>query len=128
MGHYSPSLPPRESTDHNQVEELNFPSTLRQLLAGYLAESVSVHDCAELVGMSCRSLQRRLSLCGTSYNELIDQVRFDAAKQLLNCDDLSVSDISAELGYGDSANFTRAFRRWAGVSPRQHRKLAKSID
>jgi AraC-like DNA-binding protein len=36
---------------------------------------------------------------------------------------ISLSDIGYELGYANPANFTRAFRRWAGVSPRQHRQL-----
>jgi AraC-like DNA-binding protein len=73
--------------------------------------------------MSNRTLQRRLAAHGVSFNELIDQIRFDMAKQLLEDKVISVTDISGELGYTDPASFTRAFRRWAGVSPRQHRKL-----
>jgi AraC-like DNA-binding protein len=73
--------------------------------------------------MSGRTLQRRLAERETSFGELIDQIRFDTAKQLLRDESTSVSNICYELGYENPANFTRAFRRWSGVTPRQHRKL-----
>lgn len=103
-------------------DQSDFATSLRLLLAGYLEESPTISDSADLVGMSERTLQRRLAQDGTSFNELLDQVRFDTAKQLLQNNSISVTDISGELGYTDSANFTRAFRRWAGVSPRKHRQ------
>jgi AraC-like DNA-binding protein len=108
---------------HNGSEQTDFATSLRLLLVGYLDEGLNISDCANLVGMSSRTLQRRLSEHETSFNELLDQTRFDAAKQLLSDQSTSVSDICYELGYANPANFTRAFRRWAGVTPRQHRQL-----
>jgi len=107
----------------NTLVQADFATSLRLLLSGYLDEGLTVTDCADLVGMSERTLQRRLADDGTSFNVLLDQVRFDTAKQLLQNHSISVTDISGELGYKDPANFTRAFRRWAGVSPRKHRQL-----
>jgi len=101
----------------------DFATSLRLLLTGYLDEGLTIGDSADLVGMSERTLQRRLAKDGTTFNEIIDQIRFDVAKQCLRDDSMSIIDISGELGYTDPANFTRAFRRWAGVAPRQHRQL-----
>jgi AraC-like DNA-binding protein len=120
----------RSSSDSHSVEdqsEVDFPTSLRMLLAGYLDESLTINQCADLVGMSSRTLQRRLAEGATSFNELLDQTRFDTAKQLLKDDSLSVSEVCYELGYTDSGNFTRAFRRWTGVSPRQHRQLHRAL-
>lgn len=109
--------------DHSTDDQSDFATSLRLLLSGYLDESLTISDAADLVGMSERTLQRRLAEQGTNFNELLDQVRFDAARQLLQHNSISVTDISGELGYKNPANFTRAFRRWAGVSPRRHRQL-----
>jgi AraC-like DNA-binding protein len=84
---------------------------------------LTVGECADLIGISERTLQRRLATHETSFNELQDQTRFDTAKQLLCDNAMGISEISYDLGYANPANFTRAFRRWAGVTPRQHRKL-----
>jgi AraC-like DNA-binding protein len=116
------------STAENKIqqsapEKSDFATSLRLLLSGYLDERLTIDDCANLLGMSSRTLQRRLSENETSFNELLDQTRFDSAKQLLRDKSISVSDICYELGYANPANFTRAFRRWAGVTPRQHRQL-----
>jgi AraC-like DNA-binding protein len=110
---------------HNGWDQVDFATSLRLLLTGYLDEGLTIGDCANLVSMSSRTLQRRLADHETSFNELLDQVRFDTAKQLLRDDSISISNICYELGYENPANFTRAFRRWAGVTPRQHRKLSR---
>ena len=72
--------------------------------------------------MSVRSLQRHLADSSLSFAQLVDEVRFEAASAMLYDPDIRIVDISAELGYTDSANFTRAFHRWAGVSPREFRR------
>ena len=72
--------------------------------------------------MSTRSLQRHLAAAGLSFAGLVDDVRFQLACGLLRDPHSKVVEVSAELGYTDSANFTRAFRRWAGVSPRSFRR------
>jgi AraC-like DNA-binding protein len=101
---------------------IDFATSLRLLLSGYMDQRLTIGDCADLVGMSDRTLQRRLAEHQTSFNEILDQTRFDMARQLLLDNSMSFSAIAYELGYANPANFTRAFRRWAGISPRQHRQ------
>ena len=119
------SLPATDQGVQEQaLIQADFPTSLRLLLTGYLDERPTLADCADLIGMSERTLQRRLSQHETTYNKLLDQIRFDRAKQLLQERSISLSDICYEIGYTNPANFTRAFRRWAGLSPRQFRQLA----
>ena len=104
------------------LTEANFATSLRLLLIGHVDECVTINDCADMVGMSRRTLQRRLAMHDTTFNKLLDQTRFDLAQELLSDQSISVTDIAGELGYQDPANFSRAYRRWAGVSPRKYRQ------
>ena len=123
MRNYSPFSAVETETQHNSRGQVDFTTSLRLLLTGYLDKGLTVGDCADLVGMSGRTLQRRLAEHETSFCELLDQTRFDTAKTLLRDKSISVSNICYELGYENPANFTRAFRRWASVTPLQHRQL-----
>lgn len=80
---------------------------------------------ASAAGMSTRSFQRRLAKEGLSYSRLVDRVRFDLAMTWLQESTLQLNDIASELGYTEPANFTRAFKRWAGVSPSEFRHFYK---
>jgi AraC-like DNA-binding protein len=72
--------------------------------------------------MSKRTLQRRLTELGTRYLAVLAQARFDAARRMLQGPEVRVIDVSELLGYDNPSHFTRAFRRVAGVSPREYRK------
>lgn len=104
------------------LTEADFATSLRLLLIGHVDECININDCADMVGMSSRTLQRRLAAHETTFNQVLDQTRFDLAQQLLSDQSISVTDIAGELGYQDPANFSRAYRRWAGVSPRKYRQ------
>jgi AraC-like DNA-binding protein len=77
---------------------------------------------ARAVGMSERSLQRRLRDDGVSYQKLLDDVRRELAEHYLARDDLSTADVAFLVGFSDPASFHRAFKRWTGVTPAQHRQ------
>lgn len=83
---------------------------------------------ASKLGLTRRSLQRLLEYHGGSFNQIAAQVIFSRAKTLLVGENNSITEIAADLGYRDPAHFTRAFKRWAGVSPiifrRQNKRLA----
>lgn len=66
--------------------------------------------------MSTRTLRRRLELEGTSFRELVDEVRQSRAEALI-ADGISVSQIAHWLGYGSSSAFVHAYKRWRGVTP-----------
>lgn len=97
---------------------------LRQQLQSRLKDGCPpINQVAEATGISRRSLQRLLAKDHLTYSLLLAQVRFETAVSLLQNPTLKLIEISLELGYTDAANFTRAFKRWTGISPRQFRHL-----
>ena len=85
----------------------------------------SIDKVALAAGMSRRTPQRRLTETGVSYSGLLDQVRFEMARELLlDSGELAVTEIGYELGYRDPGSFTRAFRRFAGTSPAGFRRAS----
>ncbi|WP_431824479.1 AraC family transcriptional regulator [Burkholderia sp. F1] len=76
--------------------------------------------CARLLGMTPRTLHRRLTDEGTSYSEVLDSVRRRIARECLEVEKLSVKEVAYLLGYNDVANFRRAFKRWEGVPPSRY--------
>jgi AraC-like DNA-binding protein len=81
----------------------------------------SIRETAEFVWMTVRTLQRRLAVAGLSHEVLVAQTRFATAAAVLEQTDAKILDLALDLGYSDHANFTRAFRRWAGCSPHEYR-------
>lgn len=73
-----------------------------------------------------RTLRRQLEAEGTSFRELIDEVRATIADELLAVDGLTLADVAGRLGYHDAAGFSRAYRRWTGSSPRRARATVGS--
>ena len=86
--------------------------------------AVPVDLVAETLGTSRRSLQRGLAVQGVSYTDLLTAVRVRRAATWLECTDKPVVEIALDLGYTDPSNFTRAFRRQTGVSPKAFRDTA----
>ena len=110
----------------NQKEQLpvtlDFPGSLKLALRSYLQEGCpDIHLAAEMAGASVRTLQRRLAEFGMNYSNLAQQARFECAVDLLKDPGLKSLDIAQAAGYEDPSNFARAFRRIAGVSPREYR-------
>ena len=98
-------------------------SSLKAVLSAYLPERMPTIDfAAEMAATSVRTLQRRLKESTLSYSELIGEVRFEAAARLLRETDASALEIALEVGYEDPAHFSRAFKRIAGISPREYRR------
>ena len=73
------------------------------------------------IGLSPRTLQRRLEHCGIDFDALRDETRRSEAFQLLASGKYSATEITYMLGYSDQAHFTRAFKRWTGSPPSRYR-------
>ena len=87
----------------------------------------SLDEVAAKLKVSPRTLKRKLATGGTAYSALLDHARLERAEQLLASDRLSIDAIAETLGYSDTANFTRAFRRWTKTTPAAYRaKRARS--
>jgi AraC-like DNA-binding protein len=71
-------------------------------------------------------LQRRLADRGYSYQTLVDEARRQLSKRLLEETDYSLFEIAFMTGFSDQSAFTRAFKRWAGQTPRSFRIRSQS--
>jgi AraC-like DNA-binding protein len=78
------------------------------------------------LAMHKRTLARRLTEDGTTFQRVLDEVRFDVARQLLGETERAVADVAAALGYAEPSVFTRSFRRWSGQSPAEWRRNARA--
>ena len=96
----------------------DFAGHVRSILrTALLTGHGSATQVAELLGMHPRTLSRRLQSLGTSYQQLVDEVQFGIARQMLEHTSMDVSEIAASLDYSDASAFTRSFRRWSGTTP-----------
>jgi AraC-like DNA-binding protein len=77
---------------------------------------------ARQLGLSARSLQRRLADMGTSYSELVAEVRLDTACHLLADSDERIGDIAARLGFAGASSFSRTFMRLMKIQPAAYRR------
>jgi len=90
-------------------------------------QKMSVRLAAEISGTTPRTLNRRLAGQGTTCVELLDQARLAKAASILTHTNEKLLAISLLLGYENASNFSRAFRRWTGLSPREYRRQCRGV-
>ncbi|ERP85288.1 AraC family transcriptional regulator [Alcanivorax sp. P2S70] len=94
---------------------------IRTALQDHPAPLPSLEAMADRLAVSARTLKRHLQQAGLSYRQLQDEERYRQAQRLLEKPDLSISEVAYTLGYSDVANFSKAFKRWSGVTPKGYR-------
>jgi AraC-like DNA-binding protein len=108
------------------VEHLGAPNVVSQDCARRIAGRLGMGEpsqtaIARQMGMSERTLQRRLSAEGTTFNEILEHTRRTTAMSYLADRKLAAYEVSFLLGYAEPATFFRAFKRWTGKTPQQYR-------
>ncbi len=78
-------------------------------------------EIARMLGMSPRTLARRLAAEGLTFAGVLNELRVDLARRYLQDEDLTISEVAWLLGYREVSAFTHAFKRWTGKTPRQAR-------
>jgi AraC-like DNA-binding protein len=104
------------------VSSTTFVAQVRRVLASELVHgSTSLEQVAKRLGVSERTLQRRLHDEDTTLHEVLDQLRRDLAAQYLDESQLGLREIAFLLGFAEQSGFQRAFVRWFGQTPRSYR-------
>ena len=98
----------------------------RLILESFSDGAPSAEEIARKLGMSRRTLTRRLSDHNLTFRQILDSVRLDVAHSYLHDTQLSLAEISFQLGYADQAAFTTAYKRWTGKTPSVERSVALS--
>ncbi len=110
-----------------QAEPESLDKRVRLAVAKMLSEGVpTLSTVAGSLGVSARTLQRRLSAQDKSFQSLVDQARRELSQQLLRETSYSLAEVAFLTGYAEQSGFTRAFKRWAGETPRSYRVGATS--
>lgn len=92
---------------------------LRELTSGL----PTAHELASALGLSHRSLQRKLHELGLTYRYVLDETRHELARRYLDDPGKSVTEIAFLLGFSEQSAFTRGFRRWSGMAPTAYRNF-----
>lgn len=93
----------------------------RLLVEGMREGDFGIERAAERLGMTPRSLQRRLSDQGTTFQRFLDELRCELARGYLGERRMSLAEVAFLLGFSEASAFHRAFKRWTGTTPREYR-------
>ena len=108
------------------IEQSDTAGLVRHLLTKADDLTMDRDQLAQKLAMSGRTLQRKLQDTGTSFQQLLDEERQRRARTLLVTSNLPLTRISEQLGFSESSAFTRAFRRWEGMTPLEFRQQERS--
>ncbi len=112
--------------NHNERHGDEVIALAQSWMHRHLADSVRIADIAARSGLSPRSFQRRfLHACGQSPLQYLQQLRLEAARDLLQNSNLAIEDISPLCGYGDVSYFCKLFKQYYAVTPGQFRRSVR---
>lgn len=104
----------------NLIKHSTFSSLVQDLVYDEVLGISSITEICEKLQISERTMQRKLADEQTNFRDIVEQVRCNKAIMLLRNHNLSLNYISDHLGYTNITNFSRAFKRWTGKSPRRY--------
>ena len=104
--------------------KLNLVNSTREQIASRLPSGDPILDeVAEALSLTARVLQNRLKESGTTFKEVVDEVRKQLSLSYLSEEDVPLIDVAFLLGFSEQSSFSRAFKRWMGKSPMEYRKM-----
>ena len=105
------------------IDQKDIVNRVRSAILEQLGEGGVTESCAaKSLHMSSRNLTRKLVAEGTSFKNLLLEIRTELANQYINDATLTLTEISYMLGFSEVSSFSRAYRRWTGQSPSAARK------
>jgi AraC-like DNA-binding protein len=108
----------------SEAEPIGLAENVRKHLSLFVYNIPTISEVAHTFNTTERTLRRKLSLEQSSYQKLVDQVRYEKAKSLLRQSASPIEQIADKLGYREPASFNHAFSRWSGLSPSAFRRQA----
>lgn len=121
----------RATTVHSLTtrSRIDLAGRVRRAVTDTLSNGVpTLSAIASEMGLGPRTLQRRLSDSGHSFQGIVDLARKELALRLLRETELCLAEIAFLTGFSEQSGFTRAFKRWAGQTPRSYRLATSSVQ
>ena len=103
--------------DENDIVQRVKASIIELLPDGKMSDT----RVAETLYMSNRTLQRKLEEQGTTFYNILTEIRKEMALKYLKDSQLTLTELSFQLGFSEMSSFSRAFKNWTGQSPREYR-------
>ncbi|MCG9491558.1 AraC family transcriptional regulator [Acinetobacter pittii] len=103
-------------------------ASVERLLRENLRHRLGIVEIARKLNITERTLRRQLKVAGERFSDIRDRVMEQRARTLLSESTLSITEIALALGFNDSRDFRRAFRRWTGHPPISLRRLSIALD
>jgi len=117
----------QEKADGVEVSAYKLLNDTRNLIKDALPSGIpSASEIGKHLGMSNRTLSRRLSEKGYTYRELVQNTQHEVSTELLKNTSETVSEIAFQIGFSEQSTFNRAFKRWTGQSPLAYRRNTNS--
>lgn len=91
--------------------------TINQWIAENMHRDISSEEISGYLCMTPRTLRRKLAEQGTSFRNIVKELRCEAAKKLIHQTQLTIEDIGYSIGFNDVSNFRAAFKKWTGQTP-----------
>ncbi len=110
-------LPLIEQNFARERDQADLGSTIERTIRDNLQDLPNLCTIATSLNLSERTLRRKLTDAGLTYQGMLDGVRKSRSLELLTHSRLSISQVAAEVGFTDVRNFRRAFKRWTGSAP-----------
>ena len=105
-----------------------FSDVVRNHILSSPREIFTLETIADRINMTARTVQRKLSAEGTSYKDILEDVRRNLAIEYLQSTTFTIEEIAVRLGYSDSSSFCHAYKRWTGVNPSDLRHRDADIN
>lgn len=117
-----------EQSLETEAKTQDLEQRVRSAIANVLSEGIpTLSFIASELGIGARTLQRRLSEQGHSFQGVVDMARKDLAQRLLRETNYSLAEVAFLTGFAEQSGFTRAFKRWAGQTPRSYRLATSAL-
>ncbi len=112
-----------EETNGIEISANRFSIDVENLIRDALPSGIpNIQEISRVLGMSSRTLTRRLAESDLTFRTLIQKVQQEISQQLLRSSSQSIAEIAYETGFSDQSAFHRAFKRWTGTSPVEYRR------
>ena len=111
-----------EFMSRQQHDNLETTRQVTELLLANPGQLPGMEEVAQRLNVGDRTLRRKLLAENTSFQEVVDQLRQDLSKHYLKRSQLSLDAIAHLVGFTETTNFRRAFKRWEGVPPASYRR------
>lgn len=103
------------------IADGGFVGRVRSAIAARADAAPAIADIAHALHVSTRTLKRRLAERGTTFTAILDDIRRQRALLLIEDRGLSIGEVAVRVGYSELPSFTRAFRKWTGMTPAAYR-------